>query len=430
MGMDENECTIDAANIYNLLFLPQQGANFLNPNYVQPTTPAGAWSVEIQYGTTTVEPGSTDTIINLTDAGQFATAKYVEIRVNNAKEFRKILTLVGTVLTLETALSDVPDEPGQVIGWSQFTWSLIGRSVTIEEGYGERGGAGFSLDNDGNMPFIPPVESKVRLRNYPDMSYVYFAGYIKNPNANFVRQYDNLTEKQRLDVECYDLYRELERQIISGKVYTGQKAGAILKDLVRNYSTLDASAIDGTAGPTFARYAVTNSFVSQEIERIMSLTGWVFWIDPATEKVYAGDPSNNTQQLLSITDMNIQQMFLRNQIQLSPNYSGIKTRVVMNWTLKYQTGTCNVANGSGIVLGYSGTLWDNIPVTDLKFQVDAVIHSYCVTYSHLLAYCCVIRYLDTPHIELQLPDLGCCPVEGMIEGQIVFDPGVVIPISL
>jgi len=380
MGMNENECTIDVGNIWNLLLLPQQGANLLNPNYVTPDSHPGGFSVEIQYGSSIIEasPAPTTTTFTLTSGTLFATAKYVEIiNLDGSKDFRAA-TFVGANVTVTPALPSAPDAGSIVLGWSQFTWHVIGKSISIDKVYGERGGANLSLYNDGTMPFIPPPESKIRLRNYPDLSYVYFAGYLKNPNPDFIRQRDNLTEKQTLEMECYDLYRELERQNIQGEVFVNQKAGAILKYLIRKYTTLDSSGIDGTAGPTFARYACDNSFVSQEVERLMKLTGWTFWIDSNTEQFLCGEPGSANQQILTVTDANIQQIFLNNEIKISPNYSGIRTRCVMNWTIKYATGTCNVSNGNSIVLGYADTFWDNLPSADMKFQVDGSDAVYTV----------------------------------------------------
>lgn len=301
MGWNDNECTLDQVTIFNVLTNASLMANFLNPNYVVPDSPMSAWVIKIYYQNTAYE----------------------------------------------------------------FSYHMVGASMSIEEGYGERGRATFQLINNYDMPFIPVNEQLVEIWNRTE-NYLYFKGYITGVHPRFIRQLDDLTEKQILEIVCTDLYHQLERKVIN-KIYEGQTLGFILRDVIRTYTSLDHTGIDATQGAVAASFRINSQTPAQVLERILSTMDWTYWIDPVTTKLFVGERGSLTVQIENIDDVTLYDKFVNNEIDIQPNYDGVKNVIIMEFTLKYATGLCNVSNGSTIVLGV-GTTWDNIPVADLKFQ--------------------------------------------------------------
>jgi hypothetical protein len=303
MGWNDNECTLDATTVFNALTNASLTANFLNPNYVTPELNNSGWKVKIFY------QGS----------------------------------------------------PYEFQPW------LISQTMTIEEGYGERGRASFNIANMAELPFIPNQEQLVEIWNCTE-NYLYFRGYISSVHPIFIRQSSDLTERQILEVVCTDLYHQLERKVIN-KVYTNQTLGFILRDVIRTYTSLDHTGIDATTGALAASFRINSQTPAQVVERIMSTMDWTYWIDPVTTKMFVGERGSVTNLIESIDDITLYEKFINNEIDIQTNYDGVKNVIIMEFTLKYGTGLCNVSNGSNIVLGV-GTYWDNIPAADLKFQLD------------------------------------------------------------
>lgn len=382
MGVNENECTVNVSDVYNLLQLPQLSGGFINMGYIEPGSDetTSAWSIEFFYNLSTLvvaSPTPTTTSFGVSGISIMQTGMEIEINVGGTYYTRTIASVAGSTITITSALPSQPSVGATVRKqWWQFNTWLETPSMHIEKNYGERSSFNFRIANRGQLPFIPQPEMRVRIMNI-SKSYVYIKGFVKTALPSFIRTLSNWTEYQILNVDCYDLYRDLERRLIN-KVYVNQTLGAILRDVIRTYTSFDHTAIDGTAGPIQTRFAINNQNASQVLTRILSQMQWTYWIDYDSERLYVGELGYSSQLLASITDQSIQERFINNKIDIQTNYEGIQTVIVMNWTQKYATGTCNVANGSPIVFGVD-TFWDNISVDDLKFQVDGNTSVYSVS---------------------------------------------------
>lgn len=312
----KHSCVIDINQLYNGLNNPATSSNFLNPNYVEPDGPGCAWSIKIYYNNTAY----------------------------------------------------------------QFSWFYSSQSMEITSVFGERGSAKFVIDDydeeSSILPFVPVEEQYIEIYNFTEEQ-LYFAGYIRDVQARLLAVRSDGSEACEYTLTCTDLFHELERKPVR-KVYTNKKLGFILRDVIKRFTTLDASAIDSTLGITVASYPINAKYPSQVLTNIAELTNTTYFIEPKTRRLWLLPRDDGGATFpTSITDENLYDYFDRDTFSLRRQNDAIKNQIEFWFDERYDKGTVNVSHGSATVLGFGSpplTDWDDLPA-NLQFKLknsDAV----------------------------------------------------------
>lgn len=309
-------CSIDLNQLYSALNNPASQADFLNPDYVEPTGPLCSWSILIFHEGTGYE----------------------------------------------------------------FAWFYASQSMSITLSFGERGQARFVIedyDEDATvMPFIPVEEMYVEVWNR-DQDYLYFAGYTRDVLQGYRHTRADGTEAATYTITCTDLFHELERCNEGGsvnRVYQNKTLGFILRDVINRYTVLDGSDIDPALGYTVESFPIAAKTPAQVLQQIMELTGTTWVIEPGTKKVKLLSRDDGAVRFpVQITEDNKYSFFDYETFSIRRQNDTLHNQVEFWFNEKYTRGTVNVSQTSNIVVGHGAspeTDWDALP-GDLSFKLSA-----------------------------------------------------------
>lgn len=256
----------------------------------------------------------------------------------------------------------------------EFCWFYASKSMVITSVFSERGEASWTIidyDQDKQLlPFVPAEEQPYEIWNFQG-THQYAAGYLRDidpVDVKYVR--DDLTEACAYAIKGTDLYGELERKPVR-EIYENVTLGFILRDVITNYTTLDASEIDPALGFTVTSYPINKKVPSQVLNDISQLLGATYWIEPSTRKLKVTTKDNSgTRYATQITDQNLYSYFAiraengAQRFSLRRQTDQTKNAIELEFTERYTAGTVNVATNSPIVAAYGSppeTNWDGKP---------------------------------------------------------------------
>jgi hypothetical protein len=263
----------------------------------------------------------------------------------------------------------------------EFKWFYVGQSMRITSTFGQRGNFSFSYaDLDETQQTVPFIITNDQAIEIWAGSTQCASGYVEDPSIQTVLEVRaDYSEACIHAVSCVDLYSELELKPVK-EIYTGKKLGFILKDVVRNYTGLDASDIDATLGFTVDSFPINKKTPAQVLTHIADLLGMTYWIEASTKKLKLSTKDNaETRFSTVITNQNLYEIFSIDDqdgarpFSLRRQTNQIKTAIELEYSQRYDAGTVNVSVNSDIVVGYGSppeTDWDNLPA-GLQFKLKS-----------------------------------------------------------
>lgn len=272
----------------------------------------------------------------------------------------------------------------------EFTWFVIPDSVKYFGRYGEISTFQFDIvtgsKNQREVPFVPVPWMLVDIRNI-DQNKRYFKGYTRHRKPTFVARNDSTyEEKQIITIYCSNLYSELERKkdiVLAYKVsdIPGLTSRYILRDVIRRYCpALDYTQIDPALGIPIEQFAIQNESPAEVLQRLLDLEQTTtFRIDNDLAALIIADKgSSDFMKSITINDENLYDYFYTD-IDIEKDYDYIKNVVVFDFDERLTDGTVNVADGSDIVVGYTGEEnWYNKDFKDGKFKLDIDTKYYSI----------------------------------------------------
>lgn len=176
-----------------------------------------------------------------------------------------------------------------MIGNIDWTGMLVPGTLRIPDRINERSEATFSLKRLGSATFRPNQGDAVKITlNGTTL----FRGFVWDPEEE--RLVEDATRNELLfTVRCVDNHLLADRRL-AARTYDNQTAGAIVSDLIPQYLAGDGVTA-GTiqAGPTITRAVFNYVPVSQALDELAELAGYVWYID-FDKKLYFLDRSTVT----------------------------------------------------------------------------------------------------------------------------------------
>lgn len=273
----------------------------------------------------------------------------------------------------------------------EFTWYVIPQSVKFFGRYGEVSLFQFDIvtgsKTQREVPFIPVPWMLIDIQNI-DKTKRYFKGYTRHRKPVFVSRNDTTyAEKQIITIYCANLYSDLERKKDIVTTYKdsdipGLTTRYILRDIIRRYCTaLDYTQIDPALGVPVTQFPIQNESPAEVLQRILDLEQTTtFRIDNDTSSLLIADKgSSQFMNPITITDENLYDYFTTD-FDIEKDYDYIKNVVVFDFDERLTDGTVNVADGSDIVVGYTGDEnWYNKDFKDAKFKLAIDTKYYSIS---------------------------------------------------
>ena len=276
------------------------------------------------------------------------------------------------------------------IAEKEFTWYVIPDSVQFTGRFGEISTFQFDIvtgsKNTREVPFIPVAWMTVDVKNISGNKR-YFKGFVRHRKGRFVARNDSTyAEKQIITIYCANLYSELERKndIIWSYNETdipGLTTRYILRDVIRRWAPLlDYTQIDVSEGLPVTDFDIANESPAEVLQRILDLEQTsTFRIDNDTLALLINDKGSSAfLKNISITDANLYDYF-DTSFNIEQDFDYVKNVVTFDFDERLSDGSVNVADGSPIVVGYTGNEnWFNKDFRDAKFKLDIDTKYYSV----------------------------------------------------
>lgn len=277
------------------------------------------------------------------------------------------------------------------IAEKEFTWYVVRDSVQFTGRFGEISTLQFDIvtgtKNQRQVPFIPIPWMMVDVKNISGNKR-YFRGFVRHKKGVFVSRNDaTYEEKQIITIYCANLYSELERKndIIWSYNSTdipGLTTRYIMRDVIRRWAPLlDYTQINVSEGIPVTDFDIANESPAEVLQRILDLEQTsTFRIDNDTLAVIINEKgSTDFLKDIAITDENLYDYFHTN-FSIEQDYDYLKNVVAFDFDELLSDGTVNVADGSPIVVGYTGNEnWYNRDFTSAKFKLGIDSKYYSIS---------------------------------------------------
>jgi len=292
--------------------------------------------------------------------------------------------------TDENACSLSIEISSDVIAAKEFTWYVIPDSVRFSSRFGEISTFQFDIvtgtKTTRQVPFIPVPWMIVDVRNI-SQNKRYFKGFTRHRKGRYIARNDTTyAEKQIITIFCTNLYSELERKkdIVASYNDTdipGLTTRYILRDVIRRWAPkIGYTQIDTSLGLPVTDFDITNESPAEVLQRILDLEQTTtFRIDIDTDELLIGDKGSIAfMKNISITDANLYDYYYTD-FDIEQDFDYVKNVITFNFDELLRDGTVNVADGSPIVVGYTGNEnWYNKDFRDAKFKLDGDTKYYSI----------------------------------------------------
>lgn len=272
----------------------------------------------------------------------------------------------------------------------EFTWYVIPESVQFTGRFGEISTFQFDIvtgtKNTRQVPFIPVAWMTVDIKNISGNKR-YFKGFVRHRKGRYVSRNDSTyAEKQIITIYCANLYSELERKNDIIASYNdvdipGLTTRYIMRDVVRRWAPLlDFTQIDITQGLPVSDFDIANESPAEVLQRILDLEQTsTFRIDSDSLALLIDEKgSSSFLKNIAITDANLYDYFHTN-FNIEQDFDYVKNVVTFDFDERLSDGSVNVADGSPIVVGYTGNEnWYNKDFRDAKFKLDIDTKYYSI----------------------------------------------------